>query len=814
MAVVAAQFSIRVDTVALDIGTVVDPLDSVNLNGYSTYRLYVRKDDVSSYDEVVAVGNDIGSLAEVRTTGRFYQHPAGSFLAQSIQPLLPPLYSGLAYDSWLTIGIETAPDIASGQELLWTTGEEWTVDFEPGGGQWGGDLVLGESEALFLPAGDNGSIPNVGDEVLIGQFTTSGQFGGQLWVGAIGGDDPSDFFGEYLPFGTSIGCLDSTACNYNPAAVIGSCRCVFPDLLGDCGGSCNVDVDLDGLCDSEDDCRAVLEQWQPAGSILTGQSWNLGGPLCLSGNGFRGAHALDTLTARTWELEDASFEDVELSPLLPDGWHLLGAMAMNFAGDVLAVGAASEDSAGYFLLGESGGDWSSLDAEFLDVGATNIFGTLILPSYFWDGPQLSYSGQAISLGPHAYVRDAAGEWGALQGLDAQSLSVEYDAGLMQVFFSADGEELLAHWRENDALGELSWYVQRFQVMGDSLSPLGTALGFDDVEAGGWYGSLISSVKGDLSEAMLSFGSGDDEVNLIVGLDENVSVLYDFESLGESVTDGISVSGDFQAFWFQEAPEFYWGSPVLHHASREGDVFTVDKSWVRSSIGGFESGTLVTSQAGLDALILHSGASGFGLQRVDARCSLLGCTDETACNYFEGVTEDDGSCVVSSDGSCDYSCVDVDDDGVCDTEDGCTDLEACNYFICTAAECGYHNECGVCEHGSTLGGDCNCPSGVLDALGECDGPCELDANANGICDDEECVCGPGTVWDAVEGYCIPELSALQLMMSACGEGTYWDMNSSTCLPIQSLCPEDLNDDDAVTIVDLLMLLSAFGAFCSP
>ena len=34
------------------------------------------------------------------------------------------------------------------------------------------------------------------------------------------------------------------------------------------------------------------------------------------------------------------------------------------------------------------------------------------------------------------------------------------------------------------------------------------------------------------------------------------------------------------------------------------------------------------------------------------------------------------------------------------------------------------------------GDCDCDGNQLDALGECGGPCEADANGNGICDDAE------------------------------------------------------------------------------
>ena len=54
------------------------------------------------------------------------------------------------------------------------------------------------------------------------------------------------------------------------------------------------------------------------------------------------------------------------------------------------------------------------------------------------------------------------------------------------------------------------------------------------------------------------------------------------------------------------------------------------------------------------------------------------------------------------------------------------------------------------------GDCDCDGNQLDALGECGGPCEADADMDGICDDvdpcvgelDDCgICnGPGAIYD--------------------------------------------------------------------
>ena len=64
----------------------------------------------------------------------------------------------------------------------------------------------------------------------------------------------------------------------------------------------------------------------------------------------------------------------------------------------------------------------------------------------------------------------------------------------------------------------------------------------------------------------------------------------------------------------------------------------------------------------------------------------------------------------------FADVDVDEDGVWDSEDACLDASACNYLASPTEPCSY-----------------------LDALGECGGACEGDGDGDGICDDvDTCV----------------------------------------------------------------------------
>ena len=194
----------------------------------------------------------------------------------------------------------------------------------------------------------------------------------------------------------------------------------------------------------------------------------------------------------------------------------------------------------------------------------------------------------------------------------------------------------------------------------------------------------------------------------------------------------------------------------------------------------------------------------------------GCTDETACNYDNQATIDDGSCEgptqgvgYDCDGNCttgynDFSdglgCVQIitgcmdsnyleynssantSDVGQCLTliTSGCMDPDACNYsdewLYNDYALCVYEADCaGVCGGTSVdLGCGCGNPAALLNA--DCDGNCldgyVLDENGDctgdGIPDDQiwsisnytddssatiEGVCGDGQVWDADQGICV-------------------------------------------------------------
>ncbi|MGB1100479.1 MAG: hypothetical protein ACPGYS_06190, partial [Flavobacteriales bacterium] len=121
---------------------------------------------------------------------------------------------------------------------------------------------------------------------------------------------------------------------------------------------------------------------------------------------------------------------------------------------------------------------------------------------------------------------------------------------------------------------------------------------------------------------------------------------------------------------------------------------------------------------LDALGVCGGpceadVDGDGVCDVD---EIFGCTDGEACNFDPEATEEDGSCA------------EVDECGVC------------GGIGIAPGECdcdgNVPDECGICGGPGIPDDECDCDGNVLDALGVCGGTCEADDNDNGLCDADE------------------------------------------------------------------------------
>ena len=89
-------------------------------------------------------------------------------------------------------------------------------------------------------------------------------------------------------------------------------------------------------------------------------------------------------------------------------------------------------------------------------------------------------------------------------------------------------------------------------------------------------------------------------------------------------------------------------------------------------------------------------------------AVAGCLDQTACNYNENATVDNGNCV--------YPESNFDCEGNCDVDIDCNN------------ECGGTaelDECGVCAGGGIPEGECDCDGNTYDCNGDCGGSALID-----------------------------------------------------------------------------------------
>ena len=125
----------------------------------------------------------------------------------------------------------------------------------------------------------------------------------------------------------------------------------------------------------------------------------------------------------------------------------------------------------------------------------------------------------------------------------------------------------------------------------------------------------------------------------------------------------------------------------------------------------------------------------------------GCTDQSACNFDEFATEDDGTCFYAAEyRDCEGECLnDVNNNGLCDEEEivGCTWFFACNWNpeatfgddSCVYDGCVFCTDESACNYNPDVwydDGSCIYPTPFFD----CDGNCISDVDGDGVCDELE------------------------------------------------------------------------------
>ena len=254
----AQEYGIEVEVVNENIGLLVGALGITDLTGYSTTHVYATT--ANSDDFVSSVSGDATNPTYVNTTTDFYHAALGAGVPNGINSLLFPVYPDLAYDSWVTIGLTGTPNALAGEANVSTvqaSDNPWFTNFDTGGGLPGGNIAIDDpiGGAWYALNGDANGVAGDDLKVLVGQFTTTGDLDGQLYIQFfINGDGSNEFRDTFFIGGAPAvdGCTDESACNYDPEANNDDGSCTFAGDGLDCDGNCLADADGDGICDDDE----------------------------------------------------------------------------------------------------------------------------------------------------------------------------------------------------------------------------------------------------------------------------------------------------------------------------------------------------------------------------------------------------------------------------------------------------------------------------------------------------------------------------------------------------------------------------------
>ena len=242
-----------------------DYADGVNLDGYTTYRLYANLTNPNDF--VSAVFGVDTTVSSISTTGEFWNSNFGGVSAENINEAAFGFVPSLEWDTYVTIGkIHSA---SPGQSIF--VAGEWISSLEPGNGAPGStvtmDGIVGGSWFTIDLGPDDSVNGYAGDDlkVLLGQFTTDGIFSGNLWVQVFpngNSNDPQEFTSCFSSDGGNTpGCTDPESCTYQPEATCDNGSCLYFDLCGVCGGD-GIDGCTDELAcnyDPEATCSIAIE---------------------------------------------------------------------------------------------------------------------------------------------------------------------------------------------------------------------------------------------------------------------------------------------------------------------------------------------------------------------------------------------------------------------------------------------------------------------------------------------------------------------------------------------------------------------------
>ncbi len=714
--------------------------------GTTTYRFYIDMENPTDFLSAM-YGTSVDPMV-LSTENGFYNDDFGAVSADGIQPAFFAIFPSLEYDSWVTIGIDSAPQGSEvGVQTVESGEQPWIQSFSHNADIAGQDFTINDSYggAWFVTNGSANGLPDADNQrVLFMQLTTSGAISGtmnaQIFAEGNGDNEIFKTFafdgpGTYSAQGESeggvgnaCGCTDASADNYDLGAEYDDGGCIYYGCLD--AEACNYDEEANT---DDESCYFLVEGYDCDGVCLQDAD---GDGVC---DPFEVVGCQD---ATACNYNDAATDSADCT--YPDG--------------VCDTCSGETDGTGMVVENDADGD-GICDGDEV-VGCQDETACNFLPTATDEGACdfCSCLGNTSSIAGYNIITEVVAEHteGELAGMKTY-----------QVFLStpAADDVLTAVVGDQEFALNLSSTTSFYQHPGGGVTPEGLSeamiavapeLAFDSYVTIGLSGPATSAdemnagiVPGPWSASFEAggpvnvndeFGGGwyvvPDAANAVVGADGRILV-------AQLTTDG-QISGSFRAQVFPEG--------------NLDDDDRVDLTFLSANCGCTNpAAPNFDPEADFDP----------NDECIDP---IEGCTDAAACNYDAEASSDNGSCTYAEAGyDCDGNCLnDADGDGVCDEFEvaGCQDEAACNYNAdatdsddsCTYAEAGYDcdGNClndadgdGVCDEFEVAGcqdeAACNYDADATDSNDsctyaeagyDCDGNCLNDADGDGVCDEFE------------------------------------------------------------------------------
>ena len=449
------------------------------------------------------------------------------------------------------------------------------------------------------------------------------------------------------------GCMDATACNYDPEAIYDDGSCAELDECGDCGGDGPADgYDCDGNCTTGE--TLFVEMSDSYGDGWNGNNLVVNGVASTLSSGSSGSTTLCydssagcvdvSCDGGSWQSEVSwIISDENGSQLLAGGAPFTGAFGGADCGP--AVPGCTDELALNYNANATEDDGSCqypIDCEGLTAVMISVGGGSYESEVSW-----SIGGFSGVVGDtEACLEDGCmtfnmyDSWG--DGWNGNTVTIA----------SAGGDVLLTGTLESGSEGTLSFGLNFDGECGpiygctDSL-----ALNFD-AEASSDDGSCTYPLAGCTDESALNYNPSATED------DGSCEYPVDCEGLTSVVVEVGGGSWAYEVTW--TVGDFAGGEGITEICLEDGcHTFNMADSY-----GDGWNGNLATLTSNGEVVFtgtLESGSEGslgFGLNTAED-CGevvgpILGCTDLAAINYNPDATEDDGSCQYDS--SCDFNTV--------------------------------------------------------------------------------------------------------------------------------------------------------------